>query len=184
MKCPSDTSVHQDITERKPDNIFLYYLCSQVENKRSLLHLLVKSRYDFRARNNHYGTIAHKTDTSATSCTSLLRCMKDNITPWDSMVFNISKKQDMTVDFSVLVAFITLTWIRTYICFFITYIKVRPLWKIDVSCRTQGMSEFSKSTSAKYYILTNIEIKFTCPTNKQRQYIVGMFKICLIRFFI
>ena len=27
MKCPSDTSMHRDITERKSDNIFFYCLC-------------------------------------------------------------------------------------------------------------------------------------------------------------
>ena len=49
-----------------------------MENTRSLLHLLVQRHFDFRARNNHRGSIAHKIGTSATS---VLRCMKDGIKP-------------------------------------------------------------------------------------------------------
>ena len=40
-----------------------------------------------------------------------------------------SEKLNMTVDF-------TLTWIRAYFCFSITYLRVQPLWKIVISCRT------------------------------------------------
>ena len=34
---------------------------------------------------------------------------------------------------------------------------------------------FVKQKLTKYYILTDIEIKFTCPTNKQLQYAVDVF---------
>ena len=47
-----------------------------------------------------------------------------------------SEKFDMTVDFSVLVAFIMLTRIRAHVCFSITFVRVWPLWKIAISCRT------------------------------------------------
>ena len=88
--------------------------------------------YDFRARNNHCGTIAHKIGTSTTF---LLRCMKDSIKPWNSMKMNVWKSS---------------TW-RSFFCpgcihyinmnqglylILITYARARPLWKIAISYRT------------------------------------------------
>ena len=49
-----------------------------VENTGSLLHLLVKTHYKFRTKNNHCRIIAHKIGTSPTF---LLCYMKDGIEP-------------------------------------------------------------------------------------------------------
>ena len=43
----------------------------------------------------------------------------------------------------------------------------------DLTERTQETLVLSKETLAKYYTVTNIEIKITCPTNKQLQYVAG-----------
>ena len=54
-----------------------------------------------------------------------------------------SKKLDMIVVFSVSVSSITLTWISVYIYFSITYVKVRPLQKITISCWTDSETKTS-----------------------------------------
>ena len=85
-----------------------------------------KRHYDFRDRNNHCRTVTYKIDTSATS---LPCCMKFN-------GIECSEKLYMTVDFFVLVAFITQTWIRAYIWFSIISVRIWPLWKIAILCST------------------------------------------------
>ena len=85
MECPYDTSMHWDITERKSIMYFFnacLYMCGKC--KKPVAFVSIKCR----AKNNHCGTIAHKIGTSATS---LLRCMKDNIEPWNLMELNIWK---------------------------------------------------------------------------------------------
>ena len=52
------------------------------------------------------------------------------------------------------------------------YVRVQPDCYFVIG-RTQETSVFSKSTPNKQCILRNIEIKFTCPTNWQLQYVVG-----------
>ena len=128
MKCPCDTSMHWDITERKSIMYFFnacLYMCGKC--KEPVAFVSIKCR----AKNNHCGTIAHKIGTSATS---LLRCMKDNIEPWYLMELNIWKSW---------------TWLLIFISYCIHYgnmnqnkflrfhyVRVRPLWKIPILCRT------------------------------------------------
>ena len=73
MKCPSARHCTEICLKKNQATYFLMPVFIYVENTRRLLHLLVLRYYDFRARNNHCGTIAHKISTSATF---LLRCMK------------------------------------------------------------------------------------------------------------
>ena len=81
--CPTFQSV-----EIKPkDNQTTFFQCLSlfVWKIRSRLHLSVEWYYNFRARNNHRGTIAHKLDTSAIS---FLCCIKNDVKPWNPIESN------------------------------------------------------------------------------------------------
>ena len=81
-------SKRSDITERKITYFLIpAFIC--VENTRSLFSLLVSTHCKFRAQK------------IGTATTSIVCCFKHGI--------ECSAKLDMTVDFSFLVAFITLT---------------------------------------------------------------------------
>lgn len=117
MKCWSDMSKRSDITEKKTTYFLMpAFIC--VENTRSLFSLLVSTHRKFRARNSHCRIIAQEIGTATTS---IVCCFKHGI--------ECSAKLDMTVDFSFLVAFITLTWIRAYFDFYITYVRVYGLFR-------------------------------------------------------
>ena len=102
-----------------------------VENTRSRLH------HELRARNNHYGTIVQKI---GISCTSFPCCIKDITDTWNQMELNVRKSWAWLLIFFVLVAFITSTWIRANFCFSNTYVRVRPLWLIAISCWTDTIN--------------------------------------------
>ena len=98
-------------------HIFLMLVFICVENIRILFLLLVWRHYEFRARNNHCGTIAHKIGTSATY---FLRCMKIK-RHWavKSNGIGCSEKLDINGDFFfVLVPSIMLTWNSLFLFFY------------------------------------------------------------------
>ena len=124
--------------------IFLMPGTMCVENTRNLLYFLVQKYYDFRARNNHCGNIAHKVGTPATS---LLHCMINRIKIWNSMELNVRKNLTWLLIFLFWLAMHSLQQHESEIIFAFPFLTSgyghfgRLLFRVG---RTQESSVFSK----------------------------------------